>query len=38
MILTDKKVMTESKFRLKWSKYDHLLNESEQYENHFISK
>ena len=38
VILTDRKVMTGSKFRLKWSKYDRLLNESEQYESHFILK
>ena len=34
-ILTDKKVMTESKFKVKWSKYDRLFKESEQYEKSF---
>ena len=34
-ILTYRKTMTESKFKIKWSKYDRLLKESEQYEKSF---
>ena len=34
-ILTDKKVLTETRFKLKWSKYDGLIKDSEQYEKSF---
>ena len=29
-ILTDKKILNETKFKLKWSKYDDLMKDSEQ--------
>ena len=34
-ILTDKKILNETKFKLKWSKYDDLMKASEQYEKCF---